>query len=208
MRTLSIAVLALAAVLAAPPSEAQPRSGGVVVGAGWGGGARWGGGSWVGPGFRPGWGPGWGSGWGRGWGPGWGGGWGPGWGSGWGWGPGFGFGTGVGWGLAASPWLWSAPPVFVSAPAPFPMVQVAPWGAPFELQEGLTFIQQQPSNPPAEPVAPPPATRRAVAGDWYYCTEPAGYHPYVPVCTRPWIAIDPRSLPPADAAPTAARPAP
>ena len=36
---------------------------------------------------------------------------------------------------------------------------------------------------------------------WYYCTEPAGYYPYVQSCDRAWIPVLPSSVTPAPSAP-------
>jgi len=30
---------------------------------------------------------------------------------------------------------------------------------------------------------------------WYYCTDPAGYFPYVQSCNRAWIPVVPQSVP-------------
>jgi hypothetical protein len=30
---------------------------------------------------------------------------------------------------------------------------------------------------------------------WYYCTEPAGYFPYVQSCNKAWIPVVPQSVP-------------
>ncbi len=200
MRTHPLAALALAAVVACPTAQARPSSdggGGVVVGPGrgargapgWGaGGGRWAGGPyrpWVGPRFGYG---------------------------GWGWGyPGYGFGWGVGlgygagWALSAGwPWYWGGPGLYT----------VPAWGAfgyptqvfpGFVVQEDLTFVQQAPTQS-VEP-APAAPSARAPVSYWYYCTEPQGYYPYVQQCSRPWIAVNPASLPPpAEARPGAAPP--
>ncbi len=36
----------------------------------------------------------------------------------------------------------------------------------------------------------------ASANYWYYCTEPAGYYPYVQSCTKAWIPVVPQPVPP------------
>jgi hypothetical protein len=150
--------------------------GGPGVGGGYHGGGGQGGGYYRGGGH---WGGGWhggnwhGGGWGR---PGWGGGvwWGPpagtwwgGWGPGWGtwWGPGWGWGWGTSVGVVAdAPWGWDWP--VWNAPV---TVAAAPgMGGP------QTFV---------EPQAP--------TGFWYYCTDPAGYFPYVRNCSKPWMTVVP-----------------
>jgi hypothetical protein len=34
---------------------------------------------------------------------------------------------------------------------------------------------------------------------WYYCTEPAGYYPYVQNCWRNWMQVVPQNVPGAPA---------
>jgi hypothetical protein len=36
---------------------------------------------------------------------------------------------------------------------------------------------------------------------WYYCTDPAGYFPYVQNCSRPWMQVVPQNVPGAQVAP-------
>ena len=45
-----------------------------------------------------------------------------------------------------------------------------------------------------EPVAQVPQS--APAPLWFYCTDPAGYFPYVKNCSHPWISVDPSTLSP------------
>jgi len=194
MRTFAFAALALATLVASPAGQAQPRppGGGAVVGPG--------GGHWGGGGYR--YGPGYGYGrWGYGY---------PGYGYGrWGYGyPGIGFGYGIGlgygagWALAAgSPWYWGYPGFVYATPSFYPYGYLTPSYPALELSQDLSYVQQQ--TQPVEAVAQAPAAPQArdPAGFWYYCTEPAGYHPYVSQCSRPWIAINPKSLPASVSAP-------
>jgi hypothetical protein len=183
MRTLLLASLAVAATLATQPVLAGPQvvAGGYVTTGNFYGGARWGGG-----GYRPVYGPGYGyGGWRYGY---------PGYGYGYGYGYGLGLGYGVGWALGAtSPWYWGAPAISYAAPTFYPYSVVAPVYPGIVVSEQLTYIQQ----PQIESTAPAPARR--ADGLYYYCTEPAGYHPYVAQCSRPWIAVQPQSASPADA---------
>ncbi len=49
------------------------------------------------------------------------------------------------------------------------------------------YIEQEPA-----PVAP--ASQSAPAASyWYYCTQPAGYFPYVKDCSRPWMKVVPQA---------------
>ncbi len=182
MRALTLIALALASAIASPVVPAQ--SGGSRGGSGGSSYARsghgHGGAHWAGSPYRPGYGPGYGYGrWGWGY---------PGYGFGYGWGLGLGLAYGTGWALASSPWYWGVP-------AYYPYGYVAPGYPALALDENLSYLQQ----PQAEVIATP-LPRRA-ASYWYYCTEPAGYYPYVQQCARPWIAVQPNAVPPAGSAP-------
>ena len=170
-------------------------SGGASHGGGWSGGAwqggggnrgawqggGWNGGAWHGGGWNRGaWqGGGWnggawhGGGWNRGaWnGSGWRGGWwGSGWRGGW-WGPSFGVAIG-------GPAFWGAWPYPFFAPFPaFSSFATLP----FPASDPDSFVQQTPNE------APPPQSDY-----WYYCTDPAGYYPYVQKCSRPWMQVIPQ----------------
>ena len=41
---------------------------------------------------------------------------------------------------------------------------------------------------------------------WYYCTDPAGYYPYVETCSKPWMQVLPRDVPGASTAPAPSPP--
>ena len=43
--------------------------------------------------------------------------------------------------------------------------------------------------PYAAPSAPAPSQY------WYYCTDPAGYYPYVQNCTKAWMQVVPQNDP-------------
>jgi hypothetical protein len=91
--------------------------------------------------------------------------WGP-WGSGWGLGYGF-------------PYTYAYPYPAGYPLASFPVVINA---TPIT----QTYIQKEPI---AEATIQP-----APSGNyWYYCTEPAGYFPYVQNCSQPWITVTPPS---------------
>nr|MBP6778806.1 hypothetical protein [Piscinibacter sp.] len=92
-----------------------------------------------------------------------------------GWGPGW--GSGPGWAVAPA-WSWAAPPA----------VWVAPSWAPVDAAVNPPPFEEQPAVERA-PDAPQAAAQQP--GYWYYCTEPAGYYPYVNTCSRPWIAVNP-----------------
>ncbi len=136
-------------------------SGGGSGSGGWhGGSGGWhgGGGGWSNGGWHGG---GWnGSGWRGGW-------WGPtvvvGTPGFWGWGPGWGWGAGWGWGPG---WGWNAWPS--TATASFPVVV----NSTVDTGVSGTFIQSPPQSAPNH------------ANFWYYCTDPAGYFPYVQNCSK------------------------
>jgi hypothetical protein len=183
------------------PGGGWQGGGGTGGGTGWqgGGGNRGGGGTgWQGGGsYRGGGGSGWhgrggyrGSGWyggggHRGWyggggyyrGGGWYGGWyGPGW--NWGW-----YGSGVGIAIGG-PSYWGAWPYPYYAPYPY----YYPYSTfPYPVSDPDRYVQQTPDE------APP-----AQSAYWYYCTEPAGYYPYIQKCSRPWMQVLPQNVPGAD----------
>lgn len=54
-----------------------------------------------------------------------------------------------------------------------------------------------------QPVIIPPETppvyiqqQPAETSYWYYCSEPAGFHPYVAQCTKAWLKVIPSTEPP------------
>ena len=49
-----------------------------------------------------------------------------------------------------------------------------------------TYIQQEPAVEAAAPTAP-------TVNYWYYCTEPAGYFPYVQNCNQAWMRVIPQN---------------
>jgi len=94
----------------------------------------------------------------------------------------FNFYYGAGFG---DPFWWGPRPYWQPYP---PLYYYEPRTVIIE-REPPVYIQRQP------PVtAPPPAQPQAM---WYYCPNPAGYYPYVPNCSQQWVAVDPRSVPPA-----------
>lgn len=121
-------------------------------------------------------GPGWGPVYRPAWGPWYGG---PRWYGGWygGWyGPRVGVTIGGPWG-----WPYSYPyPVYTA-----PQVVVVPQTVP------VPYVEQ-PTPPPAQPAAP--AAQQTL---WFYCTNPAGYYPYVQNCTQAWIPVRPQDVQPA-----------
>jgi len=70
----------------------------------------------------------------------------------------------LGWGWGYS-WPYATAPLVVTAPS-----------------TPAVIVQQQ----PAAPVAETPASY------WYYCTQPAGYFPYVQNCETSWMKVVPQ----------------
>ena len=191
MRAFTLSVLALATAFAACTAQARPGYGG-------GGGAQvapsHGGGQGAGGAYRPGYGTGYGyGGWRHGY---------PGYGYGYGY-PGYGFGLGLGLGYGAgwavtagSPWYWGAPAAYYGAQGFYPYGYWASGYPALISDEAVGYVQQR----EAEIVVPPPARK----SHWYYCTDPAGYYPYVQQCERPWVAVQPNAVPPPGSAPSGA----
>ena len=62
-------------------------------------------------------------------------------------------------------------------------------------REPPVYIQRAPDPVPA-PAPAAPAQTAAASQTWYYCTDPAGYYPYVENCSQPWVSVDPRTVAP------------
>ena len=57
---------------------------------------------------------------------------------------------------------------------------------------GIWYFYPAPVYPYPDPYLPPGAVVPLAPGAqrfWYYCTNPAGYYPYVPQCGTPWQAV-------------------
>lgn len=96
------------------------------------------------------------------------------------------FGTGPGW-WGGTPYYWRRP--FFYDP------WYDPWYAPRTViieREPPVYIQRPQVAPQQQAAPAAPAAPRV----WYYCTDPAGYYPYVPNCNQPWVSVDPSSVPP------------
>ena len=105
--------------------------------------------------------------------------------------PAYGFGLGLGLGYGAG---WSVGYGFPAYYGSWSAYAVNPYGygygvrpAPLGWNDDLVYVEQP------QPVAPAP--QRPSGGFWYYCADPAGYHPYVQRCSQPWIAVQPQPSP-------------
>jgi len=89
-----------------------------------------------------------------------------------------GWGTGY-WGPRAG--------VYIGAPAFWGAWPYA-WGASYAVPYPVAPVVIN-SAPPQVVVQPAPA---AAESYWYYCTQPAGYYPYVQNCSQPWMKVVPQ----------------
>jgi hypothetical protein len=64
------------------------------------------------------------------------------------------------------------------------------WGAAYALPYAVAPIIVNPV-PPAQVLVQPPQPAPAESY-WYYCTQPAGYFPYVQNCSQPWMKVVPQ----------------
>jgi hypothetical protein len=84
-----------------------------------------------------------------------------------------------------APWYWGGWPYGVYDPYPYGYgysYSYAPAPA-YQAPEATFYVT------PA-PAATPPAD--APTNYWYYCTNPAGYYPYVQNCTKAWMQVVPQ----------------
>lgn len=89
---------------------------------------------------------------------------------------------GMPWAWGGNPWVWAGGPWWGGAVVSNPVFVSAP----------TVFVE---GPQPADPAVVPPVL-------WYYCTNPAGYFPYVQNCSEPWVKVVPPA--PMPAAPSAA----
>ncbi len=124
------------------------------------------------PGYRPGYYPGYRPGWNVGY-------WGPR--AGWYYGsPGY-WGYWGGWPYAAAAWGVGATALAVSYPYVTAPIVVNTVATP------QVYIEQDPAPAAAAPQA------GTAASYWYYCTDPAGYFPYVKDCRQAWLKVVPQA---------------
>ena len=90
------------------------------------------------------------------------------------------YGGSYGWGLyVGSPWYWDWP--WYSGYRYYPPYAYGPYAA---YDPPTVYIEA----PRADAATEAPA---APANLWYYCTEPAGYYPYVQNCNVAWLKVVP-----------------
>jgi hypothetical protein len=75
-----------------------------------------------------------------------------------------------------------------------------PWvyGYPYEYSAYYPYPAAVATDPPVylDPEPAPATTTPAATSYWYYCTEPAGYYPYVQRCSKAWMPVVPQNVPP------------
>lgn len=92
------------------------------------------------------------------------------------------------WGAWTYPWYATYPYSYPYSYAPYPVY--APQEAPVYSEPAQAQGEWQGSQSPGP------------ANYWYYCTDPAGYYPYVRTCSQTWMQVAPQSVPaPANQAP-------
>jgi hypothetical protein len=89
------------------------------------------------------------------------------------------------WGAWGYPWYGGYPYAYPYAYAPYPAAYVAQ-DAPSYSEPPLTQGEYQ-GQPQGQ------------ANFWYYCTDPAGYYPYVQGCSKAWVQVTPQAVPPPSA---------
>lgn len=102
-------------------------------------------------------------------------GWRPGWGAGY-WGPGY-------WG----------PRVVITTPGvvgPWPYGWSGAYPVPYAVPYGVPYAM--PYATPPVVVSAAPAAAAPETSFWYYCSQPAGYYPYVKDCSQPWMKVVPQ----------------
>jgi hypothetical protein len=82
-------------------------------------------------------------------------------------------GLGLGYGYWGWPWYYGAYPYYAGAYGYDPY--------PYSVYESAPISYAEPSEETAQPSL------------WYYCTNPAGYYPYVKNCSALWLPVVPPS---------------
>ncbi len=68
-------------------------------------------------------------------------------------------------------------PSFYYSPPPYY------YSAPVIVEQPPVYVERGTNEPAA------PATQPASPGDWYFCTDPEGYYPYVKQCPGGWRKV-------------------
>ncbi len=75
------------------------------------------------------------------------------------------------------------------------------YGYPYAYGYGYSYPEYPYSDPAYVQADPPVYAEQSPqvqpglpAGYWYYCTNPAGYYPYVQSCGKPWMQVTPQTV--------------
>lgn len=98
------------------------------------------------------------------------------------------YGPGLGIYVGGPYWGWGAWPYAYPYPV-YSSYPVASYPAYADVGASGTYIQ----------ATPDPAASQA--NYWYYCTDPAGYYPYVQNCSKNWLQVVPQNVPGSPGAP-------
>jgi len=93
------------------------------------------------------------------------------------------------WGPRAG--IYVGAPVYGSGwPYAWGASYAVPYGVPYAVPYGVAPLVV--TTAPAPQVIVQPAQSVPADSYWYYCTQPAGYFPYVQNCSQPWMKVVPQ----------------
>jgi len=84
--------------------------------------------------------------------------------------------------------------VYVGAPAYWGGGWPYAWGAAYAVPYAVPYAVAPivVNAAPVPQVIVQPAAQAPADSFWYYCTQPAGYFPYVRSCSQPWMKVVPQ----------------
>jgi len=98
------------------------------------------------------------------------------------------YGPRYGW-YGGSVGLYLGYPYWGAWPYPYYAPYVATYSYPVDVGVGTGSYTQLPESTPGAGTAP------GSAYYWYYCTDPAGYYPYIQNCSKDWMTVVPPTGP-------------
>jgi hypothetical protein len=108
------------------------------------------------------------------------------------------YGPSVGFYLG-SPY-WGSWPYYYPYGYAYPYGYTWPYGYGYSYPSPYVYAPREPSVYIEE------APQSRAVHSWYYCTDPAGYYPYVQRCAKPWMTVVPQDVPAGSAAPAPTEP--
>lgn len=90
---------------------------------------------------------------------------------------------------------WGAWPYYYPYGYSYPYGYTWPYGYTYSYPSPYVYAPREPS------VYIEQAPQAPAVHSWYYCSEPAGYYPYVQRCAKPWMTVVPQDVPAGSAAP-------